>query len=594
MNPQQLTQMYEEATGMAEAGRYEQALSKMLEYLRHRPQDGQAFNDAATILFCLGRGRDAIAFYEKAAQFCQGDQLAQVYWNLCEAYLQENQPARAIALFDDLETMGLLSIDLLNRTADALLRQDLLGPAVELLLRSLQISPDQEILVPMLDVIRSHRARISVVVSSMSALAHSAADGLRQRLIVTVVDDQPQLPVQTDVALFFGCGHCLVNTSMQSSEMRRVAILDAQDILSSRIREVNWRNVQTVILCGGRDMAELLAEQIGTLPTGLRLIHAEPIPNPECVVFTSRKKGKRIAAIGPWDARRNPMFALMCFQKLNFLDPDTRLHIAGEFSDALTERYVRQIIETLGLDNVVFLDGPVKDIRKWLKDKHFVLSTAIDGSGLEDVWMAMACGLRPLVHTFPGAAERLDSPYLFTLAEDFCERILHGHYDAAEHRAAVERGYMQMGLEQIINDLIFKFEKELPLKNRSQLAAAAPVARTVQPFVSCSSLTPDAQPSWTNAASQVSPAFSAPAAGPTPTPARSVRQIASDALAATQKLQDLAAGRGQPLDLSPSGSPADSKNTPQNDTFKYNCIDGLSVEELTGEGRGSVPFAGRR
>ena len=50
MNPQQLTQMYEEAAAMAEAGQHEPALNRMFEYLRHRPQDGQALNDAATIL----------------------------------------------------------------------------------------------------------------------------------------------------------------------------------------------------------------------------------------------------------------------------------------------------------------------------------------------------------------------------------------------------------------------------------------------------------------------------------------------------------------------------------------------------------------
>ena len=109
MNPQQLAQMYEEASALAEAGQHTSALSKMFAYLRYRPLDGQALNDAATILFCLGRNQDAITCYEKAAQVCQGDELGQVYWNLCEAYLHEDRPAQAIGLFDAMQSMGLLN-----------------------------------------------------------------------------------------------------------------------------------------------------------------------------------------------------------------------------------------------------------------------------------------------------------------------------------------------------------------------------------------------------------------------------------------------------------------------------------------------------
>lgn len=568
MNPQQLTGMYEEASALAEAGRYEPALSKMFDYLRHCPQDGRALNDAATILFCLGRGRDAIACYEKAARVCEGDQLAQVYWNLCEAYLHEDQPAGAIGLFDDMEAMGLLSSDLLNRTADTLLRLELLGPAVELLLRSLRLNPDQEILLPMLDVIRSHRPRTAVIIRRESSLFQSQVDGLRERLALTVLDDSSQLPVRipagTEIALFFGCGRALAEASMQAAEMRRVVILDAQDILSPELKAVNWRAVHTVILCGGCS-AEPFAEQAGPLPTTLRILNAEAIANPERIAFSGRKRGKRIAAVGPWDARRNPMFALMCFQKLHFLDPDTRLHLAGEFTDPATERYIRHMLETLDLDSVVFLDGPVRDLKKWLKDKHYILSTAIDGTGMEEVWLAMACGLRPVVHAFPGAAERLDGQYLFTLAEDFCERVLHGHYDAAQHRAAAEQRFAQAGLEQIVNDLIFRLEKEIPLKSRPRAASAATATPPVQPQFYQSS----------------------------PTPTRSVEQIASEALAATHQLQAISADKEVQSDFSPS-DPSENNEQRQNDAFKYNRIEGLSIEEMTGEVRGSVPFPGRR
>jgi hypothetical protein len=579
MNPQQLTQMYEEAAAMAEAGQHEPALNRMFEYLRHRPQDGQALNDAATILYCLGRGQEAIACYEKAGQFCQGDQLAQVYWNLCEAYLQEGVVGRAIGLFDGMASMGLLNADMLNRAANLLLEQDALGPAMELLQRSLQMQPEQEVLRPMVEIIRSRRAKTAIVAQRRTGITPLLADALRDQLPLTVFETETafsaDLLTGTDIALFIGCGPALAEASGRPSAATCVAILEAQDIDNSQIRAVNWRGVQMVVLCGGSDLEALFIDEVGPLPNTLHVLTAEPILNPERVVFVPRKKGKRIAAVGPWDARRNPMFAVMCFQKLNFLDPDTRLHLAGEFTDPATERYVRSMLDRLGLDSVVFLDGPVKDVKKWLKDKHYILSAALDGAGMEDVWMAMACGLRPVVHTFPGADQRLPADCLFTLAEEFCTRILNDPYDAAAHRAFAQQQFEQKGLGGVIGEMIFSVEKELLAQHRRSAPALAPAK---------------APPSETIPVRRLSE----PSEMPHPAPRRSIGQVASDALAASRKLVELSGPGQREVDLSTSGSPGDPERPAQNDTFKYNRTEGLSVEELMEEGCGSVPFRGKR
>lgn len=579
MNPQQLTQMYEEAAAMAESGQHELALNRMFDYLRHRPQDGQALNDAATILYCLGRGQEAIACYEKACQFSEGDQLAQVYWNLCEAYLQEGAVGRAIGLFDGMASMGLLNADMLNRAANLLLEQDALGPAMELLQRSLQMQPEQEVLRPMVEIIRSRRAKTTIVAQRPTGITQLLADALRDQLPLTVFQNETAFSAEvltgTDIALFIGCGPALAAASDRPSAANYVVILEAQDIVNPQIRGVNWRAVQMVVLCGGSDLETLFIEEVGPLPNTLHVLTAEPILNPERVVFVPRKKGKRIAAIGPWDARRNPMFAVMCFQKLNFLDPDTRLHLAGEFTDPATERYVQSMLDRLGLATVVFLDGPVKDVKKWLKDKHYILSAAIDGAGMEDVWMAMACGLRPVVHTFPGADQRLPADCLFTLAEEFCTRILNDPYDAAAYRAIAEQQFEQKGIECVIGEMIFSVEKGLLAQHRRSTPALAPAK--VQP-------------------SQTIPArrLSEPAEMPHPAPSRSIGQVASDALAASRKLAELSGQRRKEVDLSTSGSPANPERPAQNDTFKYNRTEGLSVEELMEEGCGSVPFPGKR
>ena len=563
MSTQQLAAMYDHAHGLAERGQYADALAALNDYLVHRPEDGRAINDAATILFCQGRGPEAIRLYEKASRLCSGEELGQVLWNLCEAYLQEGRAAQAIGLFDTIEEMGLMNVDMLHRAADALLEKRFLGPAVELLLQSLRINPEQEVLKSMIEVIGHHRARTAIVSCDKHALAQSLAEGLKPRLPLTVIetrtDQAVQLAAETDIAVFFGCGQALIDASSQMSSMRLLAVLNEQDMRQSQIEAVNWHGVQTVVLCGGQAAAKSFAERIGSLPEELEVLTAEPIANPERAAFRARRRGKRIAAVGPWDARRNPMFALMCFQKLHYLDPDTRLHLGGEFADAATRDYVEHLIETLELDNVVFLDGPIGNMQKWLRDKHYLLSTAIDGAGFETVWQAMACGLRPVVHTFAGLDERLDAAYIFTLAEDFCEHVLSRPYEPAACRSYVERAYAQRGLEPLVLDAIFRFEQDLST-DRSPLTALPPVQTTAP----------------------LQPSFCATE----PMPSQAVDQAASEALTAMQAFsQEIPADNGQKIDQGQMTQQQDGLDTAAADSGSNGGC-GLSVEELTEARRG--------
>lgn len=599
MNPQQLKEVYENAISLAETGQYEPALSGIIDYLRYRPRDGQALNDAATILFCLGRSQEAIAYYEKAVGVCTGDALSQVYWNLCEAYLQEKMAARAVGLFDTMQALGLLHPDMLNRAANAMLEQDMLGPAVELLLRSLQMNSEQEILKPMLEVIVSNRARTSIIALRETGISRLLGESLRGRLPLNESDQcaglSGELLTGTDIAVFVGLGQPLIQASLSNTATRVIAILESQDIWNLSGQAMNWRGIHAVILCGGSDLKELFVEQAGPLPNTLRIMTAEPIFDPERVAFAGRKKGKRIAAVGPWDARHNPMFALMCFQKLHFLDSDTRLYMAGTFSDPATERYIQATIETLGLDNVVFLDGPVKDLKKWFKDKHYILSTAIDGAGMENVWLAMACGLRPVIHNFPGAGGRIEDEYLFTLAENFCNQILHGPFDSASYRMAAERHFAECSLEQILMDHIYGIEQELRASKFCHSAALQPAAQSVpQPSRGQIPATDSPQPTCPVVLSKSSNPIETACVNSSSAPGKSIGQIATDAIAASQKLRDIAFQIRQQAGLSPS-EPTPEKNNPDSyDTFKYNSAEGLSVEELMEEGRGSVPFPVRR
>jgi tetratricopeptide (TPR) repeat protein len=148
---------YQEALVLAEEGRCDEALACIQEYLASAPNDAEALNDTGTLLFSLGYIDEAVNHLDKAGRLFPDS--PEILWNRVEVYLAAGQPQQASGLFDRMERLGILNADLLNRTADAFLKNDDPVQALIMLNRSLEIEPRQDILHPMIEVIRAQIAR---------------------------------------------------------------------------------------------------------------------------------------------------------------------------------------------------------------------------------------------------------------------------------------------------------------------------------------------------------------------------------------------------------------------------------------------------
>ena len=462
MHSDSAADQYEQALAMAEAGQHEQALEQMVNYLQVMPNDGKAFNDTGTLLFCLQRGREAIVYFEKALKLCQGDDRAQVYWNLCEAYLQEGYPEKAVAMFTVMHQNEILNIDTVNRTADIFLQKNQLGRAMETLKCSLRLAWEQEIIGPMMEVVREKREKAIVISDCDSFISQTLIlylDSLMptQRWVGDVHGLVPEATEDIAFSIFVGIGKTLLECLQCGGLGKKILILNEQDLSSPLLERVDFSLIDTLIACTDAELIEHLREQA----TSLTVIGADAVPDPEIMPLYEKKQGKRIAAVGPWNARTNPMFLLQCFQKLHYLDADTRLYLAGDFEDATLERYINQMIEAMELENVVFLDGPVKNLPRWFKDKHYIVSTAIDASALDGVWAGTASGLTPLVHRFAAVEEMFDSECVFDLAEDFCALIQNSYYDAKRSRRMAQERFEQKGLAAVVHTVICELECQM-------------------------------------------------------------------------------------------------------------------------------------
>jgi tetratricopeptide (TPR) repeat protein len=143
---------YQQALDDVEQGQYPDALELIQSYLKKSPDDPEALNDAGTILWCQGCAEEALPYLEKARQL--GGDSPEILWNSFEIYLSMQRGQEAVKLFDDMERLGILHVDILNRAAKVLIDSGNLADALTTLERSLAIEPEQKVLEPMVQVVR--------------------------------------------------------------------------------------------------------------------------------------------------------------------------------------------------------------------------------------------------------------------------------------------------------------------------------------------------------------------------------------------------------------------------------------------------------
>ena len=143
---------YHRVLELAEEGKHEQAIECIQEHLENDPENIEILNDMGANLFCLGRGREAIGYLEKARAL--DSESEEVLWNLSEVYLAEGRPKEAVELFADMGRKGILNVDILNRTANVFLNENDPEAALQMLQRSLDLCPQQEIIKSMIQVIK--------------------------------------------------------------------------------------------------------------------------------------------------------------------------------------------------------------------------------------------------------------------------------------------------------------------------------------------------------------------------------------------------------------------------------------------------------
>ncbi len=575
---------YQQAVTLAEAGQHQQALQVIRMYLQTNPNDPEALNDAGTILFCMNRGSEAIEMLEKAKTLAKGDLLSQILWNLCEAYLQEDRPAEAALLFDLMAENKILNIEILNRAANVFLQREALGGAMECLLRSLSEQSQQEVLRPIVEVIRSKRPAAALLAENLTPMVQDIYEWLNQRFRTELIlAGQHQMPGQAGLTIAVGVGQTLRQFTSQKQTSPTVLILSAEDVHHPDLERIHFQHINQVLVCGTSSQIETL---IGRIPNIHKITQLEVIDEPLDLhnwSFVTRGQGKKLAAIGPFNAYHNPAYLLQCMQKLNYLDRDYRLYLAGGFEDRAAEQYCRYMIHRLNLDGVVIVENTVGNLSGWLKDKHYIVHASATAGGIRSVWAAMASGLKPVIGAFAGCDEVMDSRYIFGIAEEFCAQVQENDYQPHAYRHWIEQRVSKQGFFKSLYVALSKIERQLTLQSAPKTQTAAPIAAQqqtpftpVQPFIPPATTfaprpvidtAPKAAPSanapmpWQPPVQPVpqplrpmpqpQPQMPLPSQNTAPASGKSISQVAEEALKASRRLREMITSADQQANAKP-------------------------------------------
>jgi glycosyltransferase involved in cell wall biosynthesis len=460
---------YQRGLALAEAGRYQEALNCIQEHLRGAPGDVEALNDAGTILHCLGRHNDAIAYLVKARNLRPDS--GEIIWNLAEAYIAAGLPGEAASLFDTMHRMGILNVDVMNRTATLLLDQGKKGQAIETLLKSFHLWPEQEVLRSILGVVRSKRPKVAIL-RTRGDQDDTLADAwtfVQERFQTEFLDEIDTRDVVTsmsrcDIAWFDGGGPPVVMASERPFAGKIVVSLRQADVCGDWVRQVRWENVDILVQIGSQAVESALVRHVPDIRTRTRLVMVPMSVNLDRYVLRQRPRGKDLACVGELSAAGNPGLLLQCMQKLRYIDAGHRLFFAGEFESPLLEQYVRHMVEALKLGDAVFFESRRDDVNAWLSDKHFIVSSGISESQTQGLLAGMATGLKPVLHNFPAAERLFPCECLFNISEEFCERILSSDYEPSRYRRFVQERYPMPEQLKQVNGILAQLETEIDLQ----------------------------------------------------------------------------------------------------------------------------------
>lgn len=234
-----------------------------------------------------------------------------------------------------------------------------------------------------------------------------------------------------DNYLFMWCDPATIKFINETNKECKYTVFIRRYEYFGHMQKLDWKKVDNVIMVNDE-----LARGFETV-TGIKPHVVYNGVDTDKWTYRERDKGNKIAWVGFINLKKNLPLAL---QILAELPHRYELHIAGSVQDSQLIPYAENILRST--NRKIHYYGHINsgDMNEWLEDKSFILNTAISEGCPNSVIEAMAKGIKPIVHNWPGSIAQFGARVFDTVKEAELD-FEFGKFDPLEYRTTVEEKF---------------------------------------------------------------------------------------------------------------------------------------------------------
>jgi glycosyltransferase involved in cell wall biosynthesis/spore maturation protein CgeB len=275
------------------------------------------------------------------------------------------------------------------------------------------------------------------IVSPNNTFLKNITERLASEFAVTFFDvENPQTlgdQLKTcDIAWFEWCESHLEAATQLPKIVPVVCRLHSYEAFGTYPKGINWNRVDRLVFVN-ETVRDLFCRRFHinhnavTIPNGLDFSKYQ-IPD-------NKQYGKKVAYLGSISYKKGPQMLLQCCKAIHEIDPEYTFHIAGDFHEMRSRIYIEEMLPRL--NSPVTFYGHVDDVPLWLRDKDFIISTSLFESFQYALIEGIACGLMPLVHSWPGSEQIFPKRALFDTPQACA--TLTKEYEISDRKELAER-----------------------------------------------------------------------------------------------------------------------------------------------------------
>lgn len=216
-----------------------------------------------------------------------------------------------------------------------------------------------------------------------------------------------------------------------------ICYVRSYEIFHNFVQKVDWSVFDKVLLVNNK-MREPLHKQTKGMEAKYKLDSdkIDVIPNGVNLAKfpkQNHKRGKKIGFVADLSFKKGIQLLAQILMKL---PKDYELYILGDTPELRLSWYFDHILKNTKIK--CYIDEKTDNVAGFLEKVDYIISTSPVEGNPNNIIEAMACGVKPIIHNWPGAEDQFPEQLIFNTVDRAVELIAEDKYESDKYRDWVE------------------------------------------------------------------------------------------------------------------------------------------------------------